>query len=148
MIYMGLAFEESEFSRLNKQATAFKKAGNMDAAVGALRSAKALCGDHYADTRLAKFLQQAGLFDEAMAEVKWLLDHSQVWAQSMFGHHSASIVQCQRASWCSRVHAAADLICKRSKRPDLQAEHQQLYERYLSISNRLRSINEAPKRSP
>lgn len=138
-----LKFDECEDSRLNKQATALKKSGDMLAAVAVLKQIKTNSGDQYADTRLAKYLQQAGLFDEAVAEIKWLLDHSQAWAQAMFGHQPVSVVQCQRAGWCARVHADAVLICKRAKQPDLQAQHQTLHERYLSIAQRLRPVSDA-----
>lgn len=142
-VELGNKFEESEYSRLNKQATAYKKAGDMASAVAVLQQAKALCGSEYADTRLAKFLQAAGLFDEAMLEIQWLLDHSQSWAQAMFGHQPASVIECQLAGWRARVHTDAALICKRAKRANLQSEHEQLYDHYIDISKRLRSVSDA-----
>lgn len=136
-------FEEGEDSRLNKQATALKKAGDLDGAIEVLRQVKALQGDLYQDTRLAKFLQHSGAIDAALTEIQWLLDHSQAWAQALFGHQPVSIIQCQRAGWCSRVHADAALICKRAKRPELQAQHEQLQERYASIRSRLKPLADA-----
>lgn len=133
-------FEESETSRLNKQATALKKAGDMPGAIAALRRVKTLEGELYQETRLAKFLQQAGQVDAALVEIQWLLDHSQAWAQALFGHQPASVIQCQRAGWCSRIHADAALICKRAKRADLQAQHEALQERYGAIARRLRPV--------
>lgn len=136
-------FEESEYSRLNKQATAFKKAGDMVSAVSALRHAKALCGSQYYETRLAKYLQAAGFFDMAMLEIEWLLGNSDLWAQNMFGHQPASVIECQRTGLLARIHADAALICKRAKRPDLQAIHQQLYEQHIEISKQLRPVSDA-----
>ena len=140
---MGLAFVESEFSRLNKQATAFKKAGDMNAAVVALRSAKALCDDHYADTRLAKFLQQAGLFDEAMAEIEWLLDHSATWAKTLFAHQPASVVLAMQTGWRARICRDAALISKRAKRPELQAQFDERRGTYAALAEKLHTVTDA-----
>lgn len=144
---MNKAFEKSDDTRLNQIATAFKKAGDMASAIKTLRKIKADSGDVYADTKLAKYLQSAGLFDESMREIQWLLDHSHAWAKALFGHQPVCIIQCQRAGWCARVHSAAALICKRSKQPELQAKHQEFYERYLSISRRLRPIGNADEKN-
>ncbi|OGB58423.1 MAG: hypothetical protein A2503_10070 [Burkholderiales bacterium RIFOXYD12_FULL_59_19] len=146
-VELGNKFEESEYSRLNKQATAYKKAGDMASAVAVLQQAKALCGSEYADTRLAKFLQAAGLFDEAMLEIQWLLDHSQSWAQALFGHQPASVIECQLAGWRSRVHADAALICKRAKRADLQTKHEQLQRHQADINLQLRAISEIDRKA-
>lgn len=140
-------FDDSETSRLNKQATALKKTGDMLGAVAALLRVKALEGDLYQDTRLAKFLQQAGQLDAALAEIQWLLDHSQTWALASFGHQSVTVIQCQRAGWCARVHADAALICKRAKRPDLQAQHELLRDRYASIRERLQPLERAESKA-
>lgn len=140
-------YEPSEYSQLNTQATAFKKAGDLNAAVGVLKQVKAMSGDEYADTRLAKFLQHAGRFEEAMAEIQWLLDHSQCWAQVMFGHQPASVIECQLAGWRSRVHADAALICKRAKHADLQTKHEQLQRHQADINLQLRAISEIDRKA-
>ena len=140
-------FEESETSRLNKQATALKKNGDMDGAVAALRRVKRLEGNLYRETRLAKFLQQAGQIDAALVEIQWLLDHSQAQAQASFGHQPVSVIQGQHASWCARVHAEAALMCKRAKRPDLQAQHELLRDRYASIRERLQPLARAESKA-
>jgi predicted trehalose synthase len=140
-------FQERESARLNKQATALKNAGDMPGAIAVLRRIKALEGDLYQDTRLAKFLQQAGQLDAALAEIQWLLDHSQTWALALFGHQPTSVIQCQRAGWCARVHTDAALICRRAKQPDLQAQHELLRDRYASIRERLQPLAEAERRT-
>lgn len=139
--------EQSEASQLNKQATALKKAGDMSAAVAVLREVKAISGDTYADTRLAKYLQQAGLFEEAMDEIQWLIDNSQSWAWEMFGHQPASVVECQLAGWRSRIHADAALISKRAKRDDLQSKHEQLHRHYADCDQQLRPVAETDRKA-
>lgn len=136
------SFEETELQRLNKQATALKKAGDMDGAIAALRRAKASQGDLYEDTKLALYLQQAGRFDESMAEFAWLLTHSSDCSQAMFGHQPNSVIQAQRATWCARIHAKAQLACEREMRLDLAAEHAQRAEKYMSIAQRLRPLGD------
>lgn len=140
-------FEESETGRLNKQATTLKKAGDMAGAICALRRVKALEGALYQETRLAKFLQQAGQVEAALVEIQWLLDHSQSQAQAQFGHQPNTVIQCQHAGWCARVHADAALLCKRAKLPELQAKHEQLHERYASIRSRLQPLAEAERKA-
>jgi hypothetical protein len=136
-----------ETARLNKQATALKKVGDMPGAIAALRRVKVLEGDLYQDTRLAKFLQQAGQLDAALAEIQWLLDRSQAWAQALFGHQPTSVIQCQRAGWCARVHADAALICKRANRLELQVQHEALQERYAALSQRLRPLADTERKT-
>lgn len=138
-----MSLEEGETSRLNKQATELKKDGDMQGAIAALRRVKALEGELYQDTRLAKFLQHAGQVETALVEIQWLLDHSQAQARASFGHQPASVIQGQHASWCARVHADAALMCKRAKLPELQAQHEQLQERYASIRSRLKPLADA-----
>ena len=140
-------FEESETDRLNKQATAFKMAGDMAGAIAALRQVKALEGELYRNTRLAKFLQQAGQVQAALAEIQWLLDHSQAQSRALCGHQPVSVIQGQHAIWCARVHADAALICKRAKLPELQAKHEQLQERYASIHDRLKPLADADQKA-
>ena len=142
-----MIFEEDETGRQNKQATALKKAGDMAGAVAALRRVKTLEGEQYQETRLAKFLQQAGQMDAALVEIQWLLDHSQAQAKALFGHQPASVIQSQHASWCARVHADAALMCKRAKLPELQAKHEQLQERYASIHDRLKPLADADQKA-
>nr|WP_326528273.1 hypothetical protein [Rhodoferax sp.] len=128
---------ESEEYQLDRQATALKRAGNMDGAIAALRKRKALLDMRYIDDKLAKYLQAAGRFDEAMAEIQWLLDNSHAWARTMFGHQPASVQLLQRTIRTAQVHGAASLICKRAKQPALEAEHSALSQKYWSLRERL-----------
>ena len=136
-------FEDSELSKLNRRVTALKVVGDLKGAIAALRKVKALQGDQYQDTRLAKFLQRSGAIDAALAEIKWLLDHSQAWALARFGHQPGTVIQCQRAGWCARIHADAALICERAKMLETQSKHEQLNERYADICKRLKPLADA-----
>lgn len=138
-------FERSDEYQLDRQATACKKAGDWDGAIAALYQRKALLGVQWTDTKLAKYLQQAGRLDEALAEVQWLVEHSQAWAAACFAHQSASVMQCQRAGYLVRVYGDAVLICKRAKRADLQAQYQQRQDAYNQIRDRLEPLAQADR---
>ena len=125
---------------LDKKATALKKAGDWAGAIKTLRERKAIFGIQWRDLKLAKYLQHAGRFDEAMAEIQWLLDHSQRYVAQLLGHRPASVQQSSRAVHCMQVHRAAALICKREGRADLQTHHEHLAERYGAIRARLAPI--------
>lgn len=123
---------ESEEYQLDRQATALKKAGDMDGAIAALRKRKALLGVQYTDDKLAKYLQAAGRFNEAMTEIQWLLDNTYAWARIMFDHQPPSVQLLQHTIRAAQIHGAASLICKRAKQPALEAEHSALSQKYWS----------------
>lgn len=127
------AVPDVEYEALNRAATRIKNEGDWAAAIALLREAKAQKGALYQDTRLAKFLQQAGFLDEALQEIQWLLDNSRAWAQAMFSHQPASVLLRQKAHWMSRIHGDAALICKRAKRPDLQEKHESQRDAYWEL---------------
>lgn len=134
---------DEDFSALNRQATQAKKAGEMERAVRLLRQAKTLHGEHYQDTRLAKVLQAAGRLDEALAEIQWLIDHSATLAKAMFAHQPPTVLLQQKTHWLARIHRDAALICKRAKRSDLQAHHEQRCQSLLALVEKLRPVADA-----
>lgn len=136
---------EAEEYRLDRHATALKRAGDLDGAIAALRQRKALMGVQYTDDKLAKYLQAAGRFDEAMTEIQWLLDQIQAWSEVMFGHQPLSVRQTQRTSWRGRVHGHAALICKREGRGDLQAEHERLQAACARLGAKLKPAADADR---
>ena len=138
---------ESEEYQLDRQATAAKKRGDWDAAITALRKRKALLGDQWVDDKLAKYLQQAGRFEEAMLEMQWLLNHSQAWSRLTFGHQPVSVQQSQHAGHSARLHKAAALICKREAQFEVQAKHEHLADSYMSIRVRLEPIANAERKA-
>ena len=135
---------EAEDYKLDRQATALKKAGDMNGAVAALRKRKALLGLLYDDTKLAKYLQEAGYFDEAMAEIQWLLDTNQARLAQLIT--SPRVSQNQRlashARGCGAFHRAAALICKRQGLPEQRKHHEATADKYFAIWERLDPIGE------
>ncbi|WP_320382195.1 tetratricopeptide repeat protein [Zoogloea oleivorans] len=122
---------------LNKEATAAKRAGDWVKAIRLLREAKEAEGDSYANTRLAKFLQESGDFEGAMEEIEALIKNSRVWTEGMFGHQPRSVQRAGQASWISRIHKDAALICKRAKNAKLQAFHERECERWFAMKKKL-----------
>lgn len=131
------------YAALNREATVAKSAGDWDQAISLLREAKAIQGDLYEDARLAKFLQQAGRFDEALAEIQWLLDRANTWAEQHFFHQPRAIRRRQQASYVARTHREAALICKREKRSDLRQHHEAEQRRWWAIREKLTPLAEA-----
>ncbi len=128
---------ETEEYQLERQATELKKAGDLDGAIECLRSAAELRGIKGGTTRLAKYLQLAGRFDEAMDEIKILLDGGKEWAELMFGHQPAAIRRLQLASWKARIHHDAAMICKREKNEKLRLRHEAAAERWAEKHEQL-----------
>lgn len=128
---------------LNREATVAKAAGDWVRAVQLLQRAKALAGESYHDTRLAKFLQYAGRAEDALAEIEWLLERSLPWAKSAFGHRPTTVVLEHHARWCSSICRDAAAICRRSSRPDLQMHYEQRWGSYFELVEKLREVNEA-----
>lgn len=134
---------ESEQYQLDRQATALKKAGDLQGAIAALQKRKAIMGLQWQDDKLAKYLQAAGRFDEAMAEIQWLLDNSHAWAQALFGHQPTSVQLLQRTIRRGQIHGAAALICKRAKHHDLQAQHERLGNACWDLREKITPVAEA-----
>lgn len=128
---------------LDRKATALKRDGDLDGAIKALYQRKAILGIGYMDTKLAKYLQAAGRFEEAMTEIQWMLNNSHEWALTFFGHHPSSVILEQRTSWRIRIHKDAELICKRAKNQKLQLEHEQQRQVLLPILEKLRAVTKA-----
>ena len=131
---------ESAQYQLDRKATALKKEGDLNGAIVALRKRKALLGVEYQDDKLAKYLQAAGRFDDALQEIQWLLDNSHAWAQAMFSHQPTSVLLSQRTTRRGQIHSAAALICKREKRPDLEAEHVRQRDACLSLREKIEPV--------
>lgn len=138
----GVRITESEQYQLDRQATALKKAGDLQGAVAALRKRKALMGVLYEDTKLAKYLQEAGHFDEAMAEIQWLLDTNQQRLAKTIRSPtiSQSWRQASHARLCGSFHRAAALICKRQGLPEQRKHHEATADKYFAIWERLGPI--------
>ena len=133
----------SEEYQLDRKATALKRAGDWDGAIAALRRRKEIMGLEWVDDKLAKYLQQAGRFDEAMAEIQWLLDHTHAQAQASLSQRPASMLLWHRTQRRGQFHASAALICKRAKRPDLQAEHERQRDACMRLVEKIEPVARA-----
>lgn len=125
----------SDYRRLNREATQ-AKGRDWARAVALLQEAKALEGDRYFDTRLAKFLQEAGRFEEALAEIQWLLDRVELRLPSVSGSKRAR----HRARLVADIHHDAALICRREGRDNLAAEHRRREKALLEIVDKLDAL--------
>ena len=134
---------ETEYGALNRAATQAKNAGDLKQAIALLRKAKACHGHAYQDTRLAKFLAQAEDFEGALLEIQWLLDNSAAWAKTTFAHQPSSVVLAAQTGWRARVCRDAEMLCKRAKRPDLQAQYQKIGATYASLAEKLQTVIDA-----
>lgn len=135
----------SEAYSLDREASALKQSGDLDSAIECLRRRKALMGVEYMETKLAKYLQHAGRFDEAMSEIDWLIKHSNQWAEAMFGHQPRSVRRCQQAGLRARLHRDAALLCKREQRPDLNAQHASEAKRWQQLHAQIGVLAERDK---
>ena len=138
--------DDRRYAELNRQATQVKSSSYAQAVV-LLKEAKAIKGDSYVDTRLAKFLQSAGQFDEALSEIQWLIDRSHAWALDMFSHQPQSVLLRQRAVRRAEIYDAAVLICTRQGRPDLVTKYKHLRRVCRDAAARLDPIADADRKA-
>lgn len=132
-------------AELNRRATESKHAGDWGAAVALLQQAKARQGDMYEDTRLALFLQQAGRFDEAMAEFSWLLEQAHPQCEAEFPHQSTTVRRAAVASRRARIHDKIRLACQRETRLDMADAHQALSKAFWAEQKALKPEIEAAR---
>jgi tetratricopeptide (TPR) repeat protein len=125
---------------LERQATKLKSDGDMDGAIECLKKAQALRGVLRAETRLAKYLQQAGRFDEAIEEIHQMLSDSNLWAEGNFGHQPRSVRRCQQASRMARLHADGALLCKREQLRDQFIEHEKEACRWRELHKKIKTL--------
>ena len=133
---------DTEEYKLERQATALKKAGDLNGAIECLRKAAALRGPGGRTTRLAKYLQMAGRFDEAVDEIKSLLDEGREWAICMFGHQPPKLRWLHAAARAARIHKDAALICKREKNEKLRLRHEIAADLYAEKSKDLDKVSQ------
>lgn len=119
---------DEEIATLHREATALK-GNDWTQAVALLQKAAALEAQHdrFADAdrmvRLPIFLQQAGRFDEAMAEFSRLIERVQAYVQKTFGHTSELIRSASLHHQYGIIYDKMRLACKREKRMDLVQEY-------------------------
>lgn len=141
------AIASADDYQLALRATALKKAGDLTGAVEALRQRKRIQGNDYQDTRLAKFLQAAGRFEEAMSEMQELLELNERWASTHPSPGPVSSVLRQKTMRAALLHKDAALICKRARQKDLQQFHQERSERLFDLVRKLDPVAEADQKA-
>lgn len=130
--------ESERFAALNREATQ-ATARSYDEAVALLYEAKAIKGDYYDETRLAKFLQHAGRLDDALAEIHWLLDRVHLHLDQL-PHLNAVQRQSLRVSTLVKIYDAARLICERAEREDLYAHYVARRDDYARLGEKLDTL--------
>lgn len=141
------AIASADDYQLALRATALKKAGDLAGAIEALRQRKRVQGNDYEDTRLAKFLQAAGQFDEAMVEMKELFESNDAWASRRFAHQPASVVLRQKTIRAALLHKDAALLCRRAGKKDLQQTHRERSEKLFDLVRKLDPVAEADQKA-
>lgn len=143
---VGQSVTENEDYKLERLATAKKNAGDIEGAIDCLKKAQAIRGPLGGETRLAKFLQQAGRFDEAMQEIQNLVADSNSWAEGNFDHQPRSVRRHLQAGRLAEIHHDAALICRREEDSEREAYHDAEAVRWNSLRDQLQPLAEADKR--
>lgn len=136
---------DEELMRLNREATAAKKAKDWTRAVECLRQTVAKTGET-SSLRLALFLQQAGRFDEAMTEFNQLIEDARPRAEREFSHLGPYGKRAVVASELMRIYDKMRLACQRQKLPDQVERYAKLYDQQHSILQKLRPLAQAEKK--
>ena len=120
---------DQEIATLHRDATALKDK-NWPEAVRLLRLAGSLDAQHqrWIETarmiRLPLFLQQAGHFDEALAEFKQLIPRVPLQLQATLGHCSKLFLRAMAHHETALIYDKMRLACKRQKRLDLASDYE------------------------
>jgi len=131
--------------QLERRATELKRAGDLHGAIECLQQAQLIRGILRSETRLAKFLQEAGRFDEAIQEITEMIADSLAWADGNFDHKPRSVRRCQQAGRLTRLHDDAALICKREGAKEQLAHHEQESRRWRQLHNELKDFADREK---
>lgn len=137
---------KTEDYQLERRATELKRAGDMPGAIECLRQAESIRGVLRSETRLAKYLQEAGLFDDAMFEIKQMIGQSHTWAEGNFWHKPRSVRRCQQASRLARLHDDAALLCKREGAHERCVHHEQEALRWWELHKKLKPLADRDKK--
>lgn len=148
-----IASEDSvyeEFAALHRKATEFKDARQWDEAIACLRKAKALVGPDGCSVqrlcRLPLFLQQAGHFDEALAEFQELLDNAEAANQDAFGHQRKNVREKFLHLRLSEIYGHMMTACKRQKRSDLLELYREKASFHYGKFTRMKAAQEAAEK--
>jgi serine phosphatase RsbU (regulator of sigma subunit) len=130
--------------KLERLATKLSKTGNMEGAILALRRANEV-GDGVG-TRLAKYLQRAGRYQEALSELDALAKSQRRSMVARVSHRPKSERDEAVASILNRLYADAALIARRQK----DAVQESVFLKHAAEQNeivmQLRALNEERRR--
>ena len=140
---------EEQIAELHRNATKHKDAKDWDKAIGCLRAATNLTSNvatsypiaHY--LRLPLFLQQAGLFDEAMQEFEKLLAGVESSVGKEFSHQPAQTQKMLCQARYAAIYDKMRLACQRSGFKEKAAEYETLAEKYKEDHLRLQKVDNA-----
>ena len=145
-----IASEDSvyeEFTALHRKATELKSAKQWEEAIACLRKAKALAGPDECTVqrlcRLPLFLQQAGHFDEALAEFQELLDNAEAANQKEFEHQRKNVWEKFLHLRLSEIYGHMMTACKRQKRLDLLEIYSEKARFHYDKFTRMKAAQEA-----
>lgn len=148
-----IASEDSvyeEFAALHRKATEFKDARQWEEAIACLRKAKALVGPDGCSVqrlcRLPLFLQQAGHFDESLAEFQELLDNAEKVNREAFGHQRKNVQEKFLHLRLSEIYGHMMTACKRQKRSDLLEIYGEKARFHYGKFTRMKAAQEAAER--
>lgn len=136
---------DEELMRLNREATAAKKAKDWPRAVECLRLAIARTGET-SSLRLALFLQQAGRFDEAMAEFNLLLSDVKPRIGRELAHAGPYARRSSVACDLMRIYDKIRLACQREKRLGDADRYAGLYEQHRVLWGKLKPLAHAERK--
>ncbi len=143
---------QEEFAELHRRATKFKDAKQWEEAIACLRKAKELtspCGDGntvQSLCRLPLFLQQAGHFEEALAEFQELLDNAELAIEHEFGHQRKNVRERFLHLRLSEIYGHMQTACKRQKRLDLLEAYSEKAAFHYAKFRRMKSAQDAAER--
>ncbi|MFA7269845.1 MAG: hypothetical protein WC073_10915 [Sterolibacterium sp.] len=140
---------DEEFMRLSREATEAKKAKDWGRAIDCLRQIKdrvLASGDFPSCMRLPLFLQQAGRFDEAMAEFNLLIQQTKPRIDREFAHALPSVRRSVVASTRMRIYDKMRLACQRQKLPRETERYAKLYEQQRELWAKLKPLAKGGRR--
>lgn len=138
---------DERISELHKQATAYK-GDNWDAAIACLREASDLMrqSNGYPTerwTRLPVFLQQAGRFEEAMAEFERLLTEVESRIATEFDHQSEHVRTMHVHGEYARIYDKIRMVCQRQKLKGEAEKYAKLAQENDAKYDEMRAIEDA-----
>ena len=129
---------DEETAALKREATKLKDIGDWDGAIAALKKARDRTGSD--DLRLPVFLQQAGKFDEAIAEFNRMLSGADEQYAIEFSHQPEFIQRGQALHAKAAIYDKMRLACKRQKLSDEANRYATLCEEYREQFDAYREV--------